>query len=46
VTAREKLSDEILAKLAEELSKTTMTVEAEGLTESAKRIDWMCFHTT
>jgi enoyl-CoA hydratase len=41
VFTREKLSDEIHAKLAEELSNTIMTVEVGGPTESAKMIDWM-----
>jgi phenylpyruvate tautomerase PptA (4-oxalocrotonate tautomerase family) len=45
VFTREKLSDEIRAKLAEELSNTMMTVEIGGPTESAKMIDWMWFHT-
>ena len=42
VFTRERLSDEIRAKLAEELSNTIMTVEVGGPTESAKMIDWMC----
>jgi phenylpyruvate tautomerase PptA (4-oxalocrotonate tautomerase family) len=45
VFTREKLSDEIRAKLAEDLSNTMMTVEVGGPTESAKMIDWMWFHT-
>ena len=45
VFTREKLSGEIRAKLAEELSNTIMTVEVGGPTESAKMIDWMWFHT-
>ena len=45
VFTREKLSDDIRAKLAEELSNTIMTVEVGGPTESAKMIDWMWFHT-
>ena len=45
VFTREKLSNEIRAKLAEELSNTIMTVEVGGPTESAKLIDWMWFHT-
>jgi phenylpyruvate tautomerase PptA (4-oxalocrotonate tautomerase family) len=45
VFTREKLSDEIRAKLAEELSNTMMTVEIGGPTESAKMVDWMWFHT-
>jgi 2-keto-4-pentenoate hydratase/2-oxohepta-3-ene-1,7-dioic acid hydratase in catechol pathway len=45
VFTREKLSDEVRAKLAEELSNTVMTVEVGGPTESAKMIDWMWFHT-
>ncbi|MGA7625145.1 MAG: hypothetical protein WB630_05790 [Candidatus Acidiferrales bacterium] len=45
VFTREKLPDEIRAKLAEELSNTIMTVEVGGPTESAKLIDWMWFHT-
>ena len=45
VFTREKLSDEVRAKLAEELSNTIMTVEVGGPTESAKMIDWMWFHT-
>jgi phenylpyruvate tautomerase PptA (4-oxalocrotonate tautomerase family) len=45
VFTREKLSDGIRAKLAEELSSTIMTVEVGGPTESAKMIDWMWFHT-
>ena len=45
VFTREKLSDEIRWKLAEELSNTVMTVEVGGPTGSAKLIDWMWFHT-
>jgi phenylpyruvate tautomerase PptA (4-oxalocrotonate tautomerase family) len=45
VFTREKLSDDIRAKLAEELSNTITTVEVGGPTESAKMIDWMWFHT-
>ena len=45
VFTREKLSDEVRAKLAEELSNTIMTIEVGGPTESAKLIDWMWFHT-
>jgi hypothetical protein len=45
VFTREKLSDEVRAKLAEDLSNTVMTVEIGGPTESAKMIDWMWFHT-
>ena len=45
VFTREKLSDEIRVKLAEDLSNTMMTVEIGGPTESAKMIDWMWFHT-
>src|SRR5580658_10261778 len=45
VFTREKLSDEIRARLAEGLSNTMMTVEIGGPTESAKLIDWMWFHT-
>jgi phenylpyruvate tautomerase PptA (4-oxalocrotonate tautomerase family) len=45
VITREKLSDKVRAKLAEELSNTVMTVEVGGPTESAKLIDWMWFHT-
>jgi hypothetical protein len=45
VFTREKLSDEVRTKLAEELSNTVMTVEVGGPTESAKLIDWMWFHT-
>jgi phenylpyruvate tautomerase PptA (4-oxalocrotonate tautomerase family) len=45
VFTREKLSDEIRAKLAEELSNAMMTVEIGSPTESAKMIDWMWFHT-
>jgi phenylpyruvate tautomerase PptA (4-oxalocrotonate tautomerase family) len=45
VFTREKLSDEIRAKLAEDLSNTIMTVKVGGPTESAKMIDWMWFHT-
>jgi phenylpyruvate tautomerase PptA (4-oxalocrotonate tautomerase family) len=45
VFTREKLSDEIRSKLAEDLSNTVMTVEVGGPTESAKMIDWMWFHT-
>lgn len=45
VFTKEKLSDEIRSKLAEELSNTMMTVEVGGPTESAKLIDWMWFHT-
>jgi phenylpyruvate tautomerase PptA (4-oxalocrotonate tautomerase family) len=45
VFTREKLSDEIRAKLAEELGNTMMTIEVGGPTESAKLVDWMWFHT-
>src|ERR1700727_1869109 len=45
VFTRERLSDEIRVKLADELSNTIMTVEVGGPTESAKMIDWMWFHT-
>jgi phenylpyruvate tautomerase PptA (4-oxalocrotonate tautomerase family) len=45
VFTREKLSDKVRTKLAEELSNTMMTVEIGGPTESAKMIDWMWFHT-
>jgi hypothetical protein len=45
VFTREKLSDQIRTKLAEELSNSMMTVEIGGPTESAKLIDWMWFHT-
>ena len=45
VFTREKLSDEIRARLAEELSNAIMTVEVGDPTESAKMIDWMWFHT-
>jgi phenylpyruvate tautomerase PptA (4-oxalocrotonate tautomerase family) len=45
VFTREKLSDEIRTKLAEELSNTIMTVELGGPSESAKMLDWMWFHT-
>jgi phenylpyruvate tautomerase PptA (4-oxalocrotonate tautomerase family) len=45
VFTREKLSDEIRAKLAEDLSNTAMTIELGGPNESAKAIDWMWFHT-
>ena len=45
VFTRERLSDEIRARLAEELSNTMMTVEIGSPTESAKSIDWMWFHT-
>ena len=45
VFTREKLSDEVRAKLAEDLSNTVMTVEIGGPTESAKMIDRMWFHT-
>jgi phenylpyruvate tautomerase PptA (4-oxalocrotonate tautomerase family) len=45
VFTREQLSDEIRAKLAEELSNTMMTAEIGGPSESAKMIDWMWFHT-
>jgi phenylpyruvate tautomerase PptA (4-oxalocrotonate tautomerase family) len=45
VFTREKLSDEVRTKLAEELSDTMMTVEIGGPPESAKLIDWMWFHT-
>jgi phenylpyruvate tautomerase PptA (4-oxalocrotonate tautomerase family) len=45
VFTREKLSNEVRAKLAEELSNTVMTVEVGGPTESAKLIDWMWFYT-
>ena len=39
VFTREKLSDEVRAKLAEGLSNTVMTVEVGRPTESAKMID-------
>lgn len=45
VFTREKLSDEIRAKLAEELSNTIMTIEIGGPNESTKMVDWMWFHT-
>jgi hypothetical protein len=45
VFTREKLSDQIRPKLAEELSNSMMTVEIGGPTESGKLIDWMWFHT-
>jgi phenylpyruvate tautomerase PptA (4-oxalocrotonate tautomerase family) len=45
VFTREKLSDEIRVKLAEELSSTMMTVEIGDPTESAMMINWMWFHT-
>jgi phenylpyruvate tautomerase PptA (4-oxalocrotonate tautomerase family) len=45
VFTREKLSKEVRAKLAEELSNTIMTIEIGGPSESAKMIDWMWFHT-
>jgi phenylpyruvate tautomerase PptA (4-oxalocrotonate tautomerase family) len=45
VFTREKLSDEIRAKLAEDLSNTMMSVEIGGPTESAKMIAWMWLHT-
>jgi hypothetical protein len=45
VFTREKLSDEIRVKLAEELSNTMMTVEIGGPIESAKMINWMWFHS-
>ena len=45
VFTRENLSDEIRARLAEELSNAIMTVEVGDPTESAKMIDWMWFHT-
>ncbi len=38
VFTREKLSDEIRAKLAEELGITMMTVEVGGRTESARMV--------
>ena len=45
VFTREKLSDKVRTKLAEELSNTLRTVEVGVPTESAKLIDWMWFHT-
>ena len=45
VFTREKLPDEIRAKLAEELGNTMMTIEIGGPTESTKMVDWMWFHT-
>jgi phenylpyruvate tautomerase PptA (4-oxalocrotonate tautomerase family) len=45
VFTREKLSDEVRTRLAEDLSNTVMTVEVGGPTESAKMIDWMWFYT-
>src|SRR6201998_3423040 len=45
VFTREELSDEIRAKLAEELGNTAMTIELGGPTESAKLVDWTWFHT-
>ena len=45
VLTREKLSDEIRAKLAEELGNTAMTIELGGATDSAKLVDWTWFHT-
>jgi phenylpyruvate tautomerase PptA (4-oxalocrotonate tautomerase family) len=45
IFTREKLSDEVRSKLAEELSNTIMTIELGHPTESAKLVDWMWFHT-
>ena len=45
VFTREKLSNEIRAKLAEELSNAMQTVEIGDTTESMKMADWMWFHT-
>jgi hypothetical protein len=45
VFTREKLADDVRAKLAEELSNTMQTVEIGGPTESMKMVDWMWFHT-
>jgi phenylpyruvate tautomerase PptA (4-oxalocrotonate tautomerase family) len=45
VFTREKLSDEIRVRLAEELGNTMMTIELGGPTESAKMVDWTWFHT-
>jgi phenylpyruvate tautomerase PptA (4-oxalocrotonate tautomerase family) len=45
VFTREELSDEIPAKLAEELSNAMQTVEIGGTTESMKISDWMWSHT-
>ena len=45
VFTREKLSDDVRSKLAEELSNTMMTIELGRPTESAKLVDWMWFHT-
>jgi hypothetical protein len=45
VFTRERLSDNIRTKLAEELSNSIMTVEVGGPTESAQMMDWMWFHT-
>jgi hypothetical protein len=45
IFTREKLSDDVRSKLAEELSNTMMTVEIGGPTESTKVVDWMWFHT-
>ena len=45
IFTREKLSDEVRLKLAEELSNTAMTVELGRPSESAKPVDWMWFHT-
>ena len=41
VFTREKLSDDVRSKLAEELSNTMMIVEIGRPTESAKLVDWM-----
>ena len=45
VFTREKLSDDVRSKLAEELSNAMMTVEIGGPIESMKMLDWMWFHT-
>jgi phenylpyruvate tautomerase PptA (4-oxalocrotonate tautomerase family) len=45
VFTRERLSDEIRTKVAEELSNAMMTIELGGPNESAKLLDWMWFHT-
>ncbi len=45
VFTREKLSQEVRTKLAEDLSNTVMTVEIGHPTESAKLVNWMWFQT-
>ena len=45
VFTREKVSDDVRAKLAEALSNTMLTAEVGHPTETGKLVDWMWFYT-